>query len=69
MVHNNDIIVASAAALAIATFIPTWRIIVRVGLPRWWSFVALVPFVGALVILWMICNQPWPKWSANAPRP
>jgi hypothetical protein len=69
MVHNNDIIVASAAALGIATLIPAWRIIVRTGLPKAWLLASLVPFVGAVILLWMICNAPWPKWSPDAPRP
>jgi uncharacterized membrane protein YhaH (DUF805 family) len=69
MVHNNDLIVTSAAALAIATFIPSWRIVARAGIPRRWSLVAFVPFVGMLILLWIIAYQPWPKWSLNAPRP
>jgi uncharacterized membrane protein YhaH (DUF805 family) len=49
MIHNNDLIVTSAAALSIATFIPSWRILARVGLSRWWSFVSFVPFFGMLI--------------------
>jgi uncharacterized membrane protein YhaH (DUF805 family) len=69
MVHNNDLLVGSSAALSIATFIPAWRIVVRVGMSRWWSLIAFVPFVGMLIILWIIAYQPWPKWGLNAPRP
>jgi hypothetical protein len=69
MIHNNDLMAASSTALSIATFIPSWRVLVRVGLSRWWAFISFIPFLGTLVILWIIAFRAWPKWSLNAPRP
>jgi hypothetical protein len=69
MVHNNDLIVASVVALSVATFIPSWRILARVGISRWWSFVSFVPFLGTLIILWIIGFRTWPKWRPDDPRP
>jgi hypothetical protein len=70
MVHNNDMIAAAVPwlGLSIATFIPAWRISVRVGISRWWSFISFIPVFGTLIILWIIAYRTWPKWSLNAPR-
>ena len=69
MIHNNDLLVTSAAAISIATFIPSWRILARVGLSRWWSFISFVPFLGTLIILWIIGYRTWPKWRSDASTP
>ncbi|SHG78035.1 hypothetical protein SAMN05444169_4092 [Bradyrhizobium erythrophlei] len=69
MVHNNDLIVASSTALSLATLIPSWRILGRVGISRWWSFVSFVPFLGTLIVLWIIGFRAWPKLKLDAQRP
>jgi hypothetical protein len=68
MVHNNDLILASSVALSIATFIPSWRIFGRVGISRWLAFASFIPFLGTLVVLWIVAYRAWPKWSLHAAR-
>lgn len=41
------------------TFIPTWTLMNRVGLSRWWTALSIVPF-GVLVVLWILAYRRWP---------
>jgi hypothetical protein len=69
MIHTNDIASATSVALSVATFIPSWRIFGRVGITRWWAFASFIPFLGTLVVLWIVAYRAWPKWSLHALRP
>ena len=66
MVHNNDLIVASWSAISVATLVASWRILGRVGISRWLSFVSFVPVVGPVIVLWIIGFRTWPKWNPAA---
>lgn len=47
--------------------VPLFYLVGRVGLPRWWSAIALVPIFGGAVLLWMVAFKQWPSERGDRP--
>ena len=45
--------------LVVLTAIPSWVLLGRIGLSRWWTLLSLVP-LGMLIVLWMVAFRRWP---------
>ena len=53
----------SGIVLGILFAIPLWRILGRIGLPRWMALLAMVPVFGLLIVLvlqWVVAFRRWP---------
>ncbi len=51
---------------AIAFVVPFWFLLPRAGIPSQFAFVALIPFLGAALLVWMLAFKRWP--DDNLPR-
>lgn len=64
---STGLVLTALVLLAVAapTLIPVSRILRRVGLNPWLSFVYVLPLVG-LIFLWIFAGARWPKVDAPA---
>jgi uncharacterized membrane protein YhaH (DUF805 family) len=46
--------------LAVLLVIPTVRVLARTGKSRWWALFALFPFLGIIVLMWILAYSRWP---------
>jgi hypothetical protein len=44
--------------------VPLYFILGRAGLSRWWLAIAIVPMIGAVVVLWIVAFARWPAAAA-----
>ena len=62
------IVLAVLTMLLIGIGYPVFRILGRMGLPRWWTLLALIPYVN-IVALWLVALVRWPRLDdASASR-
>jgi hypothetical protein len=45
--------------VVLLTGIPTWKLLVRVGLSPAWAVLCLIP-AGFIIVLWLIAYRRWP---------
>ena len=62
IVSMNNLLIRYLATLAFTTY-PTWRIIKRTGLNKYWAALILLPGLGSLSILIMLAFSDWPNTS------
>ncbi len=48
------------AIVVLLTAVPSWALLKRIGLSRWWTLVSLAP-LGMIAILWLIAFRRWPQ--------
>lgn len=53
------------AFLSVATVVPLLTICRRVGKTRWWSALALIPFLGVIVVLYFFAYSRWPAIAGH----
>lgn len=65
----SDILIQLVPALVWTALlaVPLAFILRRTGMSRWWLLMAIVPMIGALVLLWLVAFARWPRDSASAP--
>lgn len=54
------VVLAALTMMLVGIGYPVFRILGRMGLPRWWTLVALVPYLN-IVALWVVAFVRWPK--------
>lgn len=62
-----------AAGYSLAVLIPAWAVFTRrmhdIGKSGWWWLIALIPLVGAIVLLVFACQDSQPGDNAYGPNP
>jgi hypothetical protein len=51
--------------LMVLWIIPAWKVLSRVGMPPALALLAAIPFVGFLVLLFVVANSPWPSFDTS----
>lgn len=55
------VIVALLVVVWLALFIAPFSIIHRrLGLSGWWSLMVFIPYLGGLILLWVVALRRWP---------
>ena len=63
----SDVLLQLVPALiwTVVLVVPLYVVIQRSGMSRWWLAVAIVPMVGAVVVLWLIAFSRWPAMQPS----
>lgn len=48
------------------SLIPSLTICKRIGKTRWWAAVSVIPFVGPLILLFILAYSRWPNQARRA---
>jgi uncharacterized membrane protein YhaH (DUF805 family) len=73
ILHGENGAITLVDLYSLAVFLPSLALIVRrlhdVGRSGWWLFIALVPFIGAIILLVFYCTDSQPGPNAYGPNP
>jgi uncharacterized membrane protein YhaH (DUF805 family) len=45
----------------VLSVIPALKLLGRLGKSRWWAALVVVPFLGVVVLLWIVAYARWPR--------
>ena len=52
-------------AMMVLWIVPAWKVLSRVGMTPALALLAAIPFIGALILLFVVANSRWPNFTGG----